>query len=373
VKGKILVLLVAFAAFSCKGHKQTKSEQSDVVVNKADTVPLSRITPLEPGEIHLTEKAFGPVIDLKGISHPVKEVFRVVESQMLAEDSLLLVKTRYNDHLFMAYSLPGFRFIKSFGRLGQGPDEFQFPRMFRSRNSKRLAYVFESTRNKLYSLDRDFVTKELKLAMPASFHQMYSDKQMQCIYDSTFAYVESVKGGKGIFKLSLRGDSATAKKLYNLTFSEKLKNWAAYIGDFGLNPDKKRMVFAYKQFNRLVFVDCDSMKTRTLIFDDSKDHKFNTKDVMSPANITYFWGISPQRKYVYLLYSGRTPIDVMKANNHGNEFIYVEQFDWNGNPVHKYRLDHWGYFCVSEDENTIYLSSTVDENPFYSYDIPNEK
>jgi hypothetical protein len=50
-------------------------------------------------------------------------------------------------------------------------------------------------------------------------------------------------------------------------------------------------------------------------------------------------------------------------------FIYVEKFDWNGNPIKKYKLDHWGYFCVDSNRNKIIMASMNTEQPFLEFDL----
>ena len=110
-------------------------------------------------------------------------------------------------------------------------------------------------------------------------------------------------------------------------------------------------------------------KSRILTFKNKDVKAGDPIEMLSPSNITHYWGISAQKRYVYFLYSGRTPVDVHNELQKSSGYIYVEQYDWNGNPIHKYKLDRWGYFCIDEDEETIYLASTTDEQPFYSYTL----
>jgi hypothetical protein len=49
---------------------------------------------------------------------------------------------------------------------------------------------------------------------------------------------------------------------------------------------------------------------------------------------------------------------------------FGKKIDWNGNPVRKFKLDHWGYFTVNEQEDTIYLASYIEEQPFLKFSIP---
>ncbi len=94
--------------------------------------------------------------------------------------------------------------------------------------------------------------------------------------------------------------------------------------------------------------------------------------MLGPDNVTHYWGMSAQEDYLHVLYSGRTPMEVGRELNNTPGYIYVEQFDWNGNPIRKFKLDHWGYFCVNEEENSIYLASTTDENPFFICKLPDD-
>jgi hypothetical protein len=74
-------------------------------------------------------------------------------------------------------------------------------------------------------------------------------------------------------------------------------------------------------------------------------------------------------RHFWMAYSGRTPVDVQQANRSNNKFIYIEKYDWNGNPVKRYRLDDWGYFCVDEKNETLYLSSTAGIFSILKYDL----
>lgn len=86
--------------------------------------------------------------------------------------------------------------------------------------------------------------------------------------------------------------------------------------------------------------------------------------------MTYYWGMSAHKDYVYLLYSGRTPLVVHRELAKGDGSIFVEQFDWNGNPIRKFKLDHWGYFGVDENNGNIYQVSTTLEDPILCYQMP---
>ena len=94
-----------------------------------------------------------------------------------------------------------------------------------------------------------------------------------------------------------------------------------------------------------------------------------TEGVGMDSNVTHYWKLYAGHRYVWLLYSGRTPVDVVREQNKDIYYIYVEQFDWNGNPVRRYRLDNWGFISVDEDSGTLYFLSNVSEYPFFKYSL----
>lgn len=369
MRSNILLFTLIVLFISCNGNRPKEAQSNDATVIDASALNEIALQPLSEGELQLSDDIFGEIIELSGTPHPVEQVFRISEAEMLVRDSLLIVKNMSNESLFNVFSFPGFRFIKSFGRQGIGPDEFQFPHLVKAEGDEAVCYIYESSHNNLFSLSSTLELNELPYSLPKS-ERRFGDKQIQSLTDSCFIYVESQKGGKGVFHLQVQNDTVINKEIYNLAFSKSHKNWAAYIGDFGANTQGSRLVFAYKYFKRIVFVDTETGKTRTLVFKTGETKSGSETAMLSPENVTYYWGISAQKDYVYFLYSGRTPIDVSRELDKTSGYIYVEQFDWNGNPVRKYRLDRWGYFCVSEDEKSIILASARDEYQFYSYIIP---
>ena len=88
-------------------------------------------------------------------------------------------------------------------------------------------------------------------------------------------------------------------------------------------------------------------------------------------NITYYWGIMGGKDFIYCAYSGRTPIDVAKEKQKGNTYIYIEQYDWNGNPIKKYKLkDFFGKVYVDEERKTILGINPDYDDPFVEFQIP---
>ena len=126
------------------------------------------------------------------------------------------------------------------------------------------------------------------------------------------------------------------------------------------------MAYAYKYFKIIKFMDLEAETVRTINFarDDFDDKTPYIIDGLD-QNITHYWGACAQENYVYFLYSGRTPYEVVRAAQKENYYIYIEQYDWNGIPIRKYKLDQWGYFTVDEKNEKLYLTSTNHDDPFF--------
>ncbi len=371
MRSTILFLILTATLCSCqlKNEKKDKAQpkQQSVVI---DSIIPKKLCPLAEGELIVSEEDFGQVISLEGKPHEVDKFFRVKECQMLSSDSLLIVKNGNDSFSFMAFSLPDFQFVKSFGKRGEGPGEFRLPYLVKDESGAFICFVYDRGSDKLYSVNRNFEVEELPIELERN-KDTYFDKQPYGVSSNEFLYVESIKQGKAVFHVQVDKDTTKTELLKKLAFSNQHKNWAAYIGDFGVNASKQRLVFAYKYFKRLVFCDIENMTSKVVDFESEKQKKRGSAiSVMSPENITHYWGMSVQDDHVYVLYSGRSPIDVSKELRSSSGYIYIEKFDWNGNPVAKYKLDNWGYFCVAEDERTLYLASTTDEYPFLSYQLP---
>ena len=118
-------------------------------------------------------------------------------------------------------------------------------------------------------------------------------------------------------------------------------------------------------------MDKEARIVRDISFDaEGVDAKDDVK-TLGPDNVTYYWGISATDRYFFLVYSGRTPIKVGQETNKGNGYIFVEQYDWGGNPVARYRLDRWGK--VFTDGTTFYLLCYKYDDPLFLYALPENK
>ncbi len=358
--GLILVLV------SCK----QKTEQ-EVIIEDPAPVEEKTISPLEAGEVFFKNKdPFGATIQLTGkqlIADTV--IFKVSSTEMIVKENCLIVRNG-GEQPFMRFSLPDMKFLGFSGRSGQGPDEFSDPHLVSTTDPSFLCYVFEGANQKLYRFEKDGRLDPYTFSFSSSRQKWYSDKALTNTGPDDFMYAETSATGKSIFRSTKEGDSIRTREVFNLGLNPKRKSWASYIGDFVVNAKQNRMAYAYKYFKMIKFMDLEAKTVRTINFereefDESTLYKVDGMD----QNVTHYWGGCAGDEYVYFLYSGRTPVEVSRENSKKQYYIFVEQYDWNGNPIHKYRLDRWGYFTVDEKNKQIYLASTNDDDPFFVFQM----
>ncbi|ATA73792.1 hypothetical protein CGC49_01470 [Capnocytophaga sp. H4358] len=351
-------------------QKQEEKEKIQLFQKEEFVTELAR---LEAGELFFKNKnPFGDDILLKG-KQIVGDtaIFSVRESQLLIKNNYLIMKSLTNP-VFYIFNLPDLRLQKSLGKRGQAPDDFLLPTIISSVSNDWLCYLFENSQNKLYGLDEkgdiQIINKPFE---EFKKQELGATLQLANVSDDDFMYVTDSKTGKSIFRITQKGDSTNKKEVFNLGLNPTRKSPFAYIGDFAVNPQKNRMVYAYKYFKIIKFMDLEAQTVRTINFErdgfnEESPYKINGLD----QNITHYWGVCAQDNYVYFLYSGRTPEDVWKESQKENYYIFVEQYDWNGNPICRYKLDQWGYFTIDEKNKKLYLASTNHDDPFFEFQLP---
>ena len=216
----------------------------------------------------------------------------------------------------------------------------------------------------LYGLD-----KKLEIH---SIQKIHSSKSMwdyiEHIYaagKNSFVYPK----GRNIYRATLEGDSVRTEEIKDMTLKQAKKMPAT--GCLGINPARHRMVYAYKYARIIKFMDLDSNAERTLNFQQSgfDEGTLHIADGLD-ANVTYYMQVLPTRDYVYITYSGRTPYVVAAENNKGKHHMYVEKYDWNGNPVKKYKLnDFCVYTVLDEKTNRLVLSTYYYDDPLVVYQL----
>lgn len=372
MKNIFFIFIFALILFSCRGigNKSTENMVKNDTVTELNSVSV-KLEPLKDENLKLKGKdIFGNVIELKGEQIVIDTpIFKPLGPKMIIKNNLLIMENRNNEGYFTLFELPDLRLIKQFGKIGQGPDEFMSPSMARNTNPDIPATVVEETTGKIYDVLPDGTLRpyDINLRKPESL-QDYIAYQAVLMTESILYFVSNSPTGKSFFTLDM--DSVQMNELQNLALDPKRKGWANYIGYSAVNMEQTRMVYAYQYFKILKFFDLEHNTIRTINFereeaDENTIYRINGLD----ASVSHYFGICATDKYIYAMSVGGRTAHQVWTDNHkkGIHYIYVEQYDWNGNPIAQYKLDQSGWIVVDENTNTLYLVSSNHDDPFFKY------
>ena len=373
----IILISAAIAAaaltVSCggRGSGKTSVRQDSSLAEEVAAVP-DTIAPLVPGEVHLKNdaEAFGEELHLKGDTVLRDEIFKVGVSTMILKDSLLLVCCE-DDRPFRMYSLPDLELKGIYGNRGRGPMEFIWPGIWPYEDSGYIAMVSDDFQDlgSLCKIRVDGVVEPVRHRIPSHYNAFSYTRGFAAADDDhiVFAHSSAIYLYAGSDTAAAPGQ--TVRKLADVRLGKYSAGSTMNIGSLGVNFQYERAVWAYKYAKRVLFCDFDG-NVRTVDFRSFEDGE--AEGAGMDSNVTHYCSNSKLyagQHYVWLLYSGRTPVDVMQEWEKGLYYIYVEQFDWNGNPVRRYRLDNWGFISVDEGSGTLYFLSNVSEYPFFKYSL----
>jgi len=333
-----------------------------------NTEPNAFIT----GEFKLDDIIFGETIELTGTPILSDIIFTPRHSHVIANDSILVLRlsSTSNPYAFYIFRLPDFTPIGKVGRLGRGPLEFNSPLAVRTADPTAIIYVREFMTGKMYRLTKKYSLEEIRSSFTPLMIGATGDNGIINISEDEYLYVNASRTKSKIVrtKYDKAIDQYNETELLDLRFNPEIDIYMAYWGELSANLSKDRMVFAYSYSPRIIFSNMKGDSTRVLIFPGT-EYDIRTREVPDgiDLNTLYYYNAIAGDKYLYLIYSGRDPKDTRNGIIYN---MYIEQWDWNGNPLRRYKLDQYGYIDIDEKMGKIYLVGDVSEIPFYVYDLP---
>lgn len=370
---KLLFFIFLCAGLIACNNKKATTDSSET--QHSDIIPAAKaimeLPPLAEGEVFMKEQnPFGEAVELQGkhITDADTFIFKLKEPVMLIRDNLLLMKS-YNAP-FYAFRFPDFTHIRTIGKIGKGPDEFLVPQISPSADTEHVAFLLEGSNGNVYGLRGDL--------KPVYLHNIYAGQNKGYGVDdftnigpNKYLYVYDSKPGRGIFRVEMDGDSARINEVFNLTLNKKKESPFAYYGSMAVSTQRNRMVYAYKYFKVVKFMDMEGKNVRTLNFQQKgfDDGSLQMTDGLD-SNQTHYMQVLPTDDYVYITYSGRTPYEVATENGKLNYYMHIEQYDWNGNPVRKYKLNDFSVSAtINNETKQLVLSAYYYDDPFVVYQL----
>ena len=369
---KYFSLLFAFL-FMVSCHSQQKPSESQPKAQDSIQVEQLELPPLESGMVeYKDDEAFGEVIELEGKQFvPDSFIFRPRNAKVVVKGKYLVMRVdvfSQDLHPFIIFDYPEMTYVTEVGKYGNGPDEFIFGDIIPTTDPDCLCYLMEITRDKLYKLTRKGEIVPYPYSFRSSAYQENFKEYIHNIGKDDFIYTDKSKSGRSIFRSYPEGDSIVCKELCSLQVDPELKSSFAYTGHLAVNPKKNRIVYAYGYYKKLKYLTLDASAIKDIDYNLDK-FKAKTLRIVDglDQNVGHFYGITGCENYVYCAYSGRIPSDLSADWS----YTYLEQYDWNGNPIKKYKLKGFcGKVYIDEEHKTI-LGITLDyDDPFVEFKLP---
>lgn len=369
----IISTVVLFLPIQCKHETKQTTNVSELAEDKK-LEAVDTLAPLTTEEVYFQgDEPFGEIIELKG-RHITGDtaIFRIKggDARFIPKNNAGVLTWDVFEPLLL-FKLPELKSIMFLGNIGNGPGELLYPYLIDTPDTGAICYVTDLIKyGTLFRLTNDYRLEAID--SPLKSISSYHAEHIYHLGGNEYMYVEKRNEGMDIMKSRIENDSILTEKVYHLNLRSTQQNWAAYMGCFGVNAAKNRMVYAYKYYRKLKFMDLDAKQVRTVTFRkeiDFDDNSLNFADGMD-RNVTQYYELYVQPDYVYISYSGKTPVEKMKEIMNHKYYLYIEQFDWNGNPIRKFKLDRSGLFSVDEKKQTLYLASSLFDDPFFVYDLP---
>lgn len=304
----------------------------------------------------INEDAFKDEITLKISSVKTSEILNV--DDFFVKDSLVIVRNNREDSLFMIYALPDFKCLKAFGKKGKGPHEYILPRIIDKPFSKEM-FIADFALKKISKFNVNIPEKDMMTLD-------YSGYLPQSIYyslDSFFIFDTNQQEVK-LQKMKEDGTSIVLHDFENL--KKKYTHSNVYFGFMGINDSLKRIVYAYQYLRRFDILDYDGNVLKQIKIMPYSNPKLHEDRIDTKNSMNYYLGVRTTTKSFFLYYVGHTGKDL---TNNLNVTTYIEEYDWNGKPLKRYKLNRfiWGFDFLpdqnSEKNKFIGLDQSL-PNPF---------
>jgi hypothetical protein len=153
---------------------------------------------------------------------------------------------------------------------------------------------------------------------------------------------------------------------YNVEIYNSKENWPdinKYLSNQGIlrkHPYENKFIYAIRESSNMDIVQISGNKINTIKSLRLRSPKYTPNNFGDTYQVTPdlknsigYIDVAVSDNYIYTLYTDKKMIDD-NGNYSSNEILV---FDWNGNPVRKYRLEEDAYYlAVNEKKRTIYLA-----------------
>ena len=282
-------------------------------------------------------------------------------------DSVLVLNSNDGKGCLQLFDKSNFKFLKTKGIIGKGPEEFPVPRI-RIKTIKDSLYVLGLTNNTVSIYNKDaFINDSLSIAERKikfekykgtfdmfPFGKFFVSKHTNAISATRFALNNSSGKHLNDFAGYPHLDDNINQGAYDIVFRD--------LSIVEPKPDHTKFVALTILGGILEFFNIKDGSINKIAEKKYLEPKVQNKTIFTEETILGFSGVSVTDRLIYASYSGLS----FKVYNESNQlFDYVAVFDWNGNLKKFYKVEG-GLFTLAVDEaqNRIYIVTKNSEGEY---------
>jgi TolB-like 6-blade propeller-like len=308
---------------------------------------------------------------LKGEKVGPKNYFMRPERCMFSNKNILVFDGK--GELVIHLMNEDFELLDSFGKMGNGPNEFKESPLVWSHDFMSIDgfYTYNYGENKVCKravsskgkIDRDSLSC---FYLPK---QCYNVQKVFVLGKDKMVGNGGMSEGKLYFFNPLIRDSVKVTDFYpklNQDIDEEFKRYN-FMGYMASNAVKEKIVFVNNYFNQIELYSLDGELIREIRQNNNLDD-----DVANGGRKNfYYYAVEMTDKYIYALYLGEENRNIVKSAL-GILKSKIHIFDLDGNPIAEIKLDRLvDDFFLNETKNSIYcLSGEDEERVFVKYILP---
>lgn len=313
------------------------------------------LTSCSSEQVNIDDKKFGDTISLTS-KNVENNILCNPEDLNTIDDSHIIIKNSGRKApIFMVFNVKDWSLTSEFGQLGSAKSEYIMPKIVKG----------YSNSIEIYDVHHNNIT-DVKSNKQVDFEKS-NDAMIQDIYNSGSFY---------LYENFSKQNGGTIEKVENNKLSEfyrfpdlreRFADPFSYKGSIGINPKTCDVVYAYQYFRRFDILDKNGDVIKICKSSDSEITNLDNSTLDEDNSRIYYWGVSTTENSIFLTYIGLIPNEISEKSA-----TYIEEYDWRGNPKHKYKLD--GIFShITYLNNSFVCVSPFLESPFVVYEIEKGK
>lgn len=279
-----------------------------------------------------------------------------IPSNIMIEDSLLIVANKEGEHLFQIYCKNSLELLKSFGNKGRGPDEFTTPELTEQvihEEDKPYHLVYDWNTNKITFINfQDYISDTIVVSENRELASSFRGGDMVYYSDSLIIMAAKLEEDKGRFKIEKDNKIQTIDYLPKLYFDVHENNrHSVYVNASStVNPNKHKFVATANLLGQYDFFDMQGnhLHSTVINWDDSLEKSSSSESILNSPIMHYGWVLQSTDDLIFADYT-----QVSNLGEFSNSEIHI--LNWIGEALVRLKTNKVvSSIAIDEQDQAIY-------------------